>query len=365
MRNFIPVIIFSFFFLTLFQGCRPRNEASAEPADGKGEGTAVVITGAAAKITQESALLETLYRQGKLNDVVFISGASSGSLNSVILNGILSGKYSWERYHRLVDSLDNGDIFRQEGHKIPVDTEPLRELLKRVVNDTLGYYKMSDLPVPTSISIVSLRPLPDADRTYRMSSLKINSESDPDLDLVEVLMASIAFPIAFPPVSISNASTLPRGNFMDGGVGADHVPYRAVLDYEEYTGKPVREMLVISRKTDTIPNLAEELNVLGVDRGQLLDKMGVSLEDLTEDGFMRNYRVLMKDYPELARKTKIYVPDFKEVFLMFDFSSVGAQYRTTLKWAAGHEPEPLAEYLARKEAGRLNAQERRREVLRK
>jgi len=357
------ILLSTISIVSFFTACKPKQDMPVEPAPVEGKGTAVVITGAAAKITQESALLETLYKEGRLNDVVFISGASSGALNSIILNGVLSGKYSWERYHHLVDSLTNADVFRQEGHKIPVDTDPMRQFLKRIVNDTLGFYKMSDLPFPTSISIVSLRPVPDNDRTYRMSNLKINSESDPDLDIVDVLMASIAFPIAFPPVTITNATTIPRGSFMDGGIGSDHIPYRAVLDYERYTGKPVKEMLVISRKTDTIPNLAEELSMLGVDRGQLLDKMGVSLEDLTEDGFLRNYHVLQKNYPELAAKTLVYVPDFKDVFLMFNFNSLNDQYQTTLIWAKNHKPVPLNEYLARKDAEKVTLTERLRDSL--
>ena len=49
-------------------------------------GTAIILTGAAARIPQEAALLEELYNRGLLKNVVFISGVSSGALNSVVLN---------------------------------------------------------------------------------------------------------------------------------------------------------------------------------------------------------------------------------------------------------------------------------------
>jgi predicted acylesterase/phospholipase RssA len=51
----------------------------------KRSGTAIVMTGAAARIPQEAALLEELYNRGLMKNVVFISGVSSGALNSVAL----------------------------------------------------------------------------------------------------------------------------------------------------------------------------------------------------------------------------------------------------------------------------------------
>jgi hypothetical protein len=56
------------------------------------------MTGAAARIPQEAALLEELYNRGLLKNVVFISGVSSGALNAVMLNGILSREMTWKEY---------------------------------------------------------------------------------------------------------------------------------------------------------------------------------------------------------------------------------------------------------------------------
>jgi len=346
-----PGLIIGLGLITL-TSCSNNKPKTVESGLAESNGVAVVITGAAAKVTQEAALLETLYMRGDLDSVAFISGASSGSLNSVALNAILTGKYSWARYHALMAGLTNSDIFIQDDHKLPVSTDPLRQLLKQIVNDSLGYYKMSDLPIPTSFSIVSLKPIADADRSFRMSNVRINSESDPDLDIVDVLMASIAFPVVFPPVKIPGAHTLPEGLFIDGGVGSDHVPYRAVLEYEAYSGKKLKEMYIISRKNDTVPNLAEELAALGVENGQLLDRAGISLEDVTEAGFLKSYRNLLKEYPDLAARTKIFVPEFKDVFLMFNFNTLGEQYKVSLEWARDHSPLPLADFLALKKAER-------------
>ena len=197
------------------------------------EGTAIVITGAAARIPQEAALLEQLYYSGDMKNVVFISGVSSGALNAVMLNAILDRKYTWKQYRNLLFSITNKDVFYSTDKPLPVNTDPLRELLTKVLHDTLGYKKLRDLPYPTSLSTVSLNIKSWADHTFRLSNLKINMESDPELDLVEVLMASTAFPLAFPPVRISRNSTLPDGRFIDGGTTADYIPYRAVLEFEK------------------------------------------------------------------------------------------------------------------------------------
>jgi len=364
MKTSVLLRILPFFLLPgLVSSCIREKSTDNQLNTTASDGTALVITGAAARITQESALLESLYRSGELKHVVFISGASSGALNSVMLNAILSGKYSWERYHKLIESLSNEQVFLQEDRKIPVDTQPLRELLKRIVNDSLGFYTMSDLPVPTSFSVVSIRALHGIERTYRLSNIKINSESDPNLDIVDVLMASIAFPLAFPPVGIENSTTLPGGSYIDGGVGADQVPYRAVLEYEEFRKKPVSEMLVISRKSDAVPDLAEELELLGVQKGQLFDKLGISLEDITQEGFLLKYRTLIRDYPALAEKTRIYVPDFDRVFHMFDFNSLNEQYTVTMDWAQTHHPVPLKDYVDLMEAERIKPTEKIKEAL--
>jgi len=75
-----------------FHECSNQGSAPDYPIR---KGTAILMTGAAARIPQEAALLEALYKRGLLKDVVFISGVSSGALNAVMLNGILSGKITW------------------------------------------------------------------------------------------------------------------------------------------------------------------------------------------------------------------------------------------------------------------------------
>jgi len=326
-----------------------RDKDVREPITPKRQGTAIVITGAAARIAQEAALLEHLYKSGMLKDVVFISGASSGGLNAAVLNGVLSGAISWTEYKGILSGLTNDDVFIRNGKKLPVDTEPLRNLITRVISDKLGYKTFCDLPYPTALSVVNLKIIPLKDRTYRLCNRKINAESDSSLSIVDVLMASTAYPLAFPPVKIGKVKTIPDVTYHDGGIASDHVPFQAVIEFEKFRGIEVEKMIVISRKRDTISNFDDELQQFGIDKLKLFDKMGVSPEAISNRGFYKRLKDIQKDSPSLAERTYVYVPDFQDEFLMFNFSTLKQQYEVTSNWAQTHEPVLLKEYLKNKE----------------
>jgi len=342
---FISLIII---FSSLWVFTSSRDRVEQEPNFEKKHGTAVIITGAAAKIAQEAALLEHLYNKGELNNVVFISGASSGALNAAVLNAVLANKYTWKEYREVLSKVTNDDIFIKNGKKLPVNTEPLRGLITRIMIDRVGYRILSDLPISTSFSIVNLKVLPLKERTIRLSNRLINPESDPSLNIVDVLMASSSYPIAFPPVRIPNVKTIPDIPYYDGGIAADHIPYQALIEFERFSGYEIDKMIIISRKRDTIPNTNLEFQQFGIDKFKLFDKMGVTPESISNKGFYKRLKEIEKEAPILASRTYVYVPDFEEDFLMFDFSTLKKQYELTSKWAQTHSPIPLAEYLKNK-----------------
>ncbi len=311
------------------------------------KGTAIIITGAAAKIAQEAALLESLYQRGELNDVVFISGASSGALNAVMLNAILEKKLTWKEYRRIFTDINNDKVFRIDKKGFPVSNKPLRKLLEDVVVERLGYRTLADLPIPTAISVVSLRPSPLSEGTYRFCNRKINRESDSTLNLVDVLMASTAYPLVFPPARINGISRIPDIPYYDGGIGEDRVPFQALIDFEQYRGQPVERVIIISRKRDKEMTLADELKPFGYN---LKAKSGgnFSPDVLTSLGFWRRLEYLHKRHPEIAAKTLVFVPEYEYNFPMFDFNNLDYQYEVTLKWALHNSPVTLSEYLKRK-----------------
>jgi hypothetical protein len=323
-----------------------KSVGTTEPIYAERNGTAIIMTGAAARIPQEAALLEELYNRGLMRNVVFISGVSSGALNAVMLNGILSGKLTWAEYKEILFSLKNSDIFIQkEGKKLPVNTEPERKLFKKIVEGKLGYHQIGDLPYLTEISFTDLKDMDLKKKVYRMCSRKINEESDTTLSLVDIMMASTAFPIAFPGVRISNVKTIPDVEYVDGGVGDDHVPFHALLEFEKFRGEGVEKVYIISRKSDTIPEISEELKVLGIDDKERFDKLRVSLDNILKKGMIKRLKAFAEEAPELIQLSYIYIPDFVENFLMFNFDNLNEQYTLSARWAKTNDPMPLGDYL--------------------
>lgn len=77
-------------------------------------------------------------------------------------------------------------------------------------------------------------------------------------------MASTAFPVVFPEQTIKNASTLPNETFVDGGMGEDHVPFNGLVDFIRTRNEPVEKVFIISRKSDLVPDINNELEAVGI-----------------------------------------------------------------------------------------------------
>jgi len=339
-------------FLSLFLNAFAlfRFEASAQNAkvqnDSLRKGIAIIITGAAARIPQEAALLEQLYNSGSLKDVSFISGASSGALNTTVLNAILSKRISWNQYKNILFSITNNQVYTGNGNTLPFDTSPLRELLRRIVNDSLGFYKVSDLPFASSISATNAGIRPLDGRTYRFSNCKINAESNPDFDLIDILMASAAIPHIFPPVKINVPDSSHQMKFIDGGVAEDHIPFEAARQYEQLTGIKFKKMIIVSRKNIPETDISPEFNYLGIKDTKLREMLGASIAHLSKEGFIKKLILLKETDPELAARTYVYVPDFVQDFPMLDFNNFKMQYKVSSAWALTHQPILLDKYIS-------------------
>ncbi len=346
MKKMKVISVLLIVMILLFIKYSVRREAKTnEPINPTRSGTAILMTGAAARIPQEAALLEELYNRGLLKNIVFISGVSSGALNSVALNGILTGKMTFEEYKEILFKLKNSDIFIQDGKKLPVNTEPARKFITNIVEEKLGYHKIGDLPFMTEISFTHLSDLDMKKTVYRMCSRKINNETDTILSLVDILMASTSFPIAFPPVRIRNVKTIPDVEYIDGGVGDDHIPFQALLSFEKFRGTGVEKVYIISRKSDSIPEVSEELRILGINDRGVFDKLGISLDNILKNGLIKRLEAYSMEAPELVPLSYIWIPEFQADFLMFSFNNLKDQYDLTLQWAKTHDPIPLADYL--------------------
>jgi predicted acylesterase/phospholipase RssA len=346
MKKFIPVLILGICITVSILFLLKEDHHFQETIEqGPRKGVAVILTGAAARIPQEAALLEELDKRGLLKNVVFISGVSSGALNAVMLNGIISKKITWWDYRKILYGIKNSNVFEQYSHSFPLNTSPLRELYTRIFEKRLGYYTIGDLPVTTAISFTNIKKLPLKRTVYRMCSRKINEETDTTLNLVDILMASSAFPIVFQPARIKNATTIPDVEYIDGGVGDDQVPFHALLEFEKHRGIGVEKVYIISRKGDSGPAISQELKGFGIDDDGVFDEINISYDTFLKRGIIKRLEEYAKEAPELVPLTYIWIPEFKEDFLMFNFENLKEQYELTTRWAKTNGPKPLSEYL--------------------
>jgi hypothetical protein len=333
--------------LSLFSDTKVSDESQAQQLiSQKGSGTAIIMTGAAARIPQQAALLEELYNRGLLKDVVFISGVSAGALNAVILNAILSGKLTWDDYRKILFSLRNSDIFTvSQERKLPVNTEPVRKLFEQIVEERLGYHQIGDLPYMTEISFTSRGDLGSGRRVYRMCSRKINRETDTTLSLVDIMMATSAIPFAFPPVRIENVTTIPDHEYIDGGVGSDYIPFKALLDFQKHRGENVEKVYIISRKSGNYSEIGQELDFLGVDNKGRMDRFASSLDKIMRRILINRLGAFARQAPEMIYHSYVWIPDFEQDFMMFNFNNLEEQYTLTRAWAQNNDPVPLGDFL--------------------
>jgi predicted acylesterase/phospholipase RssA len=176
-------------------------------------------------------------------------------------------------------------------------------------------------------------------------SRKINQLTDTTLSIVDITMASSAVPLVFPSVRIRNVKTIPDVKYIDGSVGDDHVPYKALLEFQKYRNRNVEKVFIISRKSDSIPNLGDELRNLGFDNIKTPDRFGLTVENILKRDIIRKLMDFEQEAPELRGRIYVWIPDFEKDFLLFNFDNLKEQYDLTLHWSKTHNPVALEEFL--------------------
>jgi hypothetical protein len=73
--------------------------------------------------------------------------------------------------------------------------------------------------------------------------------------------------------------------------------------------------------------------------------MGISLDNILKKGMIKRLKEFSEEAPDLIFLSYIWIPDFKDDFLMFNFDNLKEQYTLTREWAKTHDPVPLGDYL--------------------
>lgn len=352
MKKSLPILLIIFLIFTF--SCTDESTPTPETPS---TSTALIITGASARLSHLIALTERLDNQGYLNNLEFISGVSSGAANAVMLNAIKDDNgFGWDEAKNATLSLSNSDVYTTTG-ALPIGTSPLENLFTLYVENALGYSALSDLPYNTAISsieiesdlgIADLIDL-DLDKVQLKYSSNIVELDNIGGNIVESLMATTALPVVSYSYEIDGAS------YVDASL-VETIPFSALTAYESLSEVAFDSIFIVSFQKNEATNWDAELDTLGL-TGILkdtylrdLEASGLDLDVFSEVRFNEELTLIQSFYPDFASKCYVYVPDIEDAdyYGITDFSSETAQnsYESVRNWALENEPMLLADYLA-------------------
>ena len=284
-----------------------------------------------------SALINGTYPGGQAFRPAALSGSSSGALSAVILNAIIATEelglgdagITMDRYRDLLFTVDNDQIYNSGVWSITksvikgwvLDNEPMRELIASWVG-RMGWKKLGDLYIPTCISVVNQ----STGYTQRLWS------DDPNyaqLDLVDVIIASTALPIAFQPREIQG---LP-GLWIDGGTGDDTLPITPLLERPHGVTKiyALAYGSSISSGGASLPAAIKPFKLLA-------NALAV-VADMRVSAYLSALEIAASS--PLHANIYSYIPKLPKQYSVLDFGSGREEYFETAKYCISNGPKPI------------------------
>jgi len=299
------------------------------------------FSGAGGRIAQHAALMSALfngtYPNGKPMRPAYLSGASSGALSAVLLNmimqtqdqGLGSKGVSFEDYKAFLFSVKNTDIYSDDLLLIPsnvakgyiLDSTPFENTVNRFLTK-MGYFTLGDLYIPTCISVVDR----DTGFTQRLWSDDPNCAQ---LDLLEVLMASTALPIAFTPRQIHGLPSTQY--FIDGGTGEDTLPVVPLLARSEVS--TIYALVYNSALTSGGSDLPFPLNSIA-----LLGNTMAVINDFRVDLYVAALEIAANN---LNKTSYLYDPVLPQTYSVLDFKDEKQEFVQTLNYTMYYGPSRI------------------------
>ncbi|MCK9205481.1 MAG: hypothetical protein M0P66_00070 [Salinivirgaceae bacterium] len=317
--------------------------------------TAVFLTGAAARISQEVALLDQLMAQKGLTlsqDQTLLAGFSSGSLNLAAINACFSkgSKLGWDKYYKqsVLFPLRNSQVYKVK--LLPFDTNPLRDTVTTFVKN-MDCQWMGDLPFHSYILTFSWKEM----ETLWACSRDDNQKA---INLVDMFMASTAIPVLFPSQEIhcqpGKTSNFPDGRFADGGTGGTFKQFEHYLGTYVAANGPFDKLYIISpmrEKADKESRLMKAFlkaeHKGGIDFAKLDDHLGnISLNTFLK--FCERLNNWSFNGKPMANEIYVSIPQMKRNFNILNFNRQQKQYETVGQWIKDHPEKlaiPIQEYL--------------------
>jgi hypothetical protein len=225
---------------------------------------ALFLTGAAARISQEVAIVDLLIDQKQLkisSHDTFLAGFSSGALNIAAINACFRNEnpLSWNDYYKneILFNISSNMVYNK--HKsLPYNTMPLRKTIENFILHS-GFNLFADL---SFISYILAFPI-------RRLSVKWINNMDPDqknIFLTDLLMATTAIPMVFPDQEINTPpglkSNLPSGGYLDGGTTGSFTKFKKPLNQFVKEHGVFDQLYIISPMRELSLEDYEEFNAL-------------------------------------------------------------------------------------------------------
>lgn len=308
---------------------------------------AIFLTGAAARISQEVALLDKLILNMGLNmmqDNTLLAGFSSGSLNLTAINGAFSNNpaFDWDLYYKreILFNLTNDDVFKGRlFHKSfsILDTFPLRKTINHFL-DKMNVVAAGDFAFASYI-------LAFADKYATTEWAYSLNEGNKNLNVSDLLMASTAIPFLFPSQKIGSPKlkkrNFPRCHFSDGGTGGTFKRFDKIL---ECHGKLDTMYIISPMREKNCEEVMEHYNQI---QNTFSQGFHIKLKDSFINISLHTFLAFLKKLKEWndthKNIAKIYVciPSMENNFPILDFSQQEKQYNAVCKWVDDH-PQKLA-----------------------
>jgi hypothetical protein len=325
------------------------------------------LTGAAARISQEVAILDKLIEYKDLHidsKNTVLAGFSSGALNIGAINACFRAKdnLSWEKDFKenLLFKITTNNVYHKERF-IPVNTGPLRitleEFLKKASIST-----MSDFSFVSFILAFSYRRL-----TTVWASNFFNRHRC--VDVLDLLMATSAIPLIFPDQVIRKQEKkhkrFLRGSFADGGTAGSFKRFEFYLKKYLRQNDSFDNLYIISPKRqisdddfDELKHLLPATRSIAVNLKQLR-VLRLFLDMISQNGFDTFVKRFYKwcETNTIAENIYICKPAMDADFPFLNFDRQKEQYDSVCAWVDNNPDNlavPISEYVKKFEHSPLS-----------
>jgi patatin-like phospholipase/acyl hydrolase len=306
--------------------------------------TAIFLTGSGGTISHEVALIDQLIEQKKLTlnqEYTWLFASGTSAITLVAINACFrkDSPTSWDNYFKSIflETLSDDEIFLKV-HPIQWSTHPMRKKLHQLLKIT-GFSRISDLPFHSTILTTSVN-------RGKTTWLKSTSPKHSNGDLTDILMASSAIPVLFPPQVINSVFDLPleikEGTYAEGANFGIYNNFRKQLKKLNQEHGTIDELLILSPQRDFSPSHNHQHNFSGMNRKEW-EEYEDFLEHISLNGFLE-FLMELNDAnrkKKYAQTIKVSLPETGRVFNLLDFSNQLLKYKHIKNWVE-YNPDRLS-----------------------